>query len=342
MNISAPFIRRPVAATLLTLAIVFAGTLAYFKLPLAAMPKVNFPEVFVEASMPGARPETMAASVATPLERHLSAIADVSEMFSQSSMGSIGIDLTFGLGHNLDGAARDVQAAINAGRADLPAGVNTDYVGSNTYGEPALFLSLTSATLGRERVFDIAQSFFEQKRASVQGVSKAYFGGSSRFAIRVELNRDALSKYGIGLEDVRAALAAANANSPNGAIESGGRRFQIYTNDQANKAADYRSLVVAYRNGLAVTLADVAEVINSVEIPARWGSPMACPRSGPKYSSGPMPISSPPSTGSGRGCPSCALSCHPPSTSLSSPIERSGSEPPCTISSGCCSPPPFW
>ena len=271
MNISAPFIRRPVATTLLTLAIVFAGTLAYFKLPLAAMPKVNFPEVFVEASMPGASPETIAATVATPLERHLSAIADVSEMFSQSSMGSTGIDLTFGLGRNLDGAARDVQAAISAARADLPAGVNPYYVGSNTYGDPALILSLTSATLGRERVFDIAQTFFEEKLASVQGVSKAYFGGSSRFAIRVELNPDALSKYGIGLEDVRAALAAANANSPKGAIESGGRRFQIYTNDQANKAVDYRGLVVAYRNGLAVKLADVAEVIDSVENPRSVG-----------------------------------------------------------------------
>ncbi len=266
MNVSAPFIRRPVATTLLTLAIVFAGTLGYFKLPLAAEPNVNFPSVAVLASMPGASPETMVASVATPLERQLSAIADVSEMTSDSSMGSASINLTFGLGRNLDGAARDVQAAINAARADLPAGVNPTYITSNTFfGDPALILSLTSATLGREQVFDIAQTFFEQRFSSVQGVSKAYFGGSSRYAIRVEINPDALTKYGIGLEDVRAALAAANANSPKGAIQSGGRRFQIYTNDQVSKAKDYQGLVIAYRNGLAVKLADVAEVIDSVE-----------------------------------------------------------------------------
>ena len=229
------------------------------------MPEIHFPVVDVIASMPGASPETMATSVATPLERHLGAIADVREMYSTSMTGSMFVALEFGPGRNLDGAARDVQAAINAARADLPAGVNPTYIASNTFGEPALFVSLTSATLRLEEVFDIAQAFIEQKLASVEGVSKAYFAGSSRYAIRVELNPDALAKYGIGLEDVRAALAAVNANSPKGAIQSGGRRFQIYTNDQISKAKDYEGLVIAYRKGLAVKLADVAEVINSVE-----------------------------------------------------------------------------
>jgi len=266
MNLSAPFIRRPVATTLLTLAIVYGGLIGYFKLPLAAMPEIKFPVVLVEATMPGASPETMATAVSVPLERHLSTIADVSEMDAASAMGWTFIELQFGPGRNIDGALRDVQAAINAARADLPAGVKPSYGTGDIYsGWPALFISLTSATLGPEKVFDIAQAFFEQKLASVEGVSKAYFEASSPYAIRVELNPDALSKYGIGLEDVRAALAAANANSPKGSIQSGGRRFQIYSNDQIGKAKDYEGLVIAYRKGLAVKLADVAEVIDSIE-----------------------------------------------------------------------------
>ncbi len=269
MNLSAPFIRRPVATTLLTLAIVYAGLLGYFKLPLAAMPKLDFPGVNVSASMPGASPETMAASVAAPLERHLSAIADVREMSSISRMGSADITLTFGVGRNIDGAVRDVHAAINAARADLPAGVNPTYYGGShsNVGARALFVSFASATLSREQVYDIMERFGEQKLASVQGASRALFRDFYRYAIRVELNPDALAKYGIGIEDVRAAIAATNANSPKGAIQSGGRRFQIYTNDQVSKAKDYQGLVIAYRNGLAVKLADVAEVIDSVEDP---------------------------------------------------------------------------
>ena len=173
----------------------------------------------------------------------------------------------FGLGRNLDGAARDVQAAINAARADLPAALsgNPQYFKDDKAGGPILFVSLTSATLSPARIYDFASALLEQTLSSVQGVGKAWVFGSSKPAIRVELNPDALSKYGIGLEDVRAALAAANANSPKGAIDSGERRFQIYANDQARKAADYRGLVVAYRNGLAVKLSDLAEVIDSVE-----------------------------------------------------------------------------
>jgi multidrug efflux pump len=264
LNISAPFIARPVATTLLTLAIVLAGILAFFKLPVAALPGVDFPVIAVFAEMSGASPETMAATVATPLERRLGAIADVTEMQSSSTMGSTTILLMFGLGRNLGGAARDVQAAINAARADLPATLsgNPQYFKNDKAGGPILFVSLTSATLSPERIYDLASALLEPLSA-VQGVGKAWVFGSSKPAIRVELNPDALSKYGIGLEDVRAALAA--ANSPKGAIESVERRFQIYANDQARKAADYRGLVVAYRNGLAVKLSDLAEVIDSVE-----------------------------------------------------------------------------
>ena len=269
MNISAPFIERPVATTLLTLAIVYSGILGCFKLPLASLPKVDFPAVSVLASLPGASPETIAATVAAPLERHLSAIAGVSEMSSQSSMGSTGITLTFEPGRNIDGAARDVQAAINAARGGLPAGVTPEYHGGShsNIGARALFVSFASATLSREQVYDLMQGFLEQRLASVQGVGEAIFRDFYRYAIRVDLNPDALAKYGIGIEDVRAAIAATNANSPKGAIQAGGRRFQIYTNDQISKAKDYRGLVIAYRNGLAVKLADLAEVIDSIEDP---------------------------------------------------------------------------
>ncbi len=269
MNISAPFIRRPVATTLLSLAVVLAGGLAFFKLPVAPLPPLEFPVIAVQASMPGASPETMAATVATPLERHLSAIADVTEMSSESTTGSTFVILMFGLGRDLDGAARDVQAAINAARADLPAalGGNPQYYKDDKAGGPILFVSLTSATLSPERIYDFASALLEQTLASVQGVGRAWVFGSSKPAVRIELNPDALSKYGVGFEDVRAALAAANANSPKGAIEVGERRLQIYANDQARRAADYRGLVVAYRNGLAVKLTDVAEVMDSVESP---------------------------------------------------------------------------
>ncbi|WP_026605591.1 efflux RND transporter permease subunit [Methylocapsa acidiphila] len=267
MNVSAPFIRRPVATTLLTLAIVLAGCFAFFKLPVAPLPPLEVPVVAVEASMPGASPELMASAVATPLERHLSAIADVTEMSSESRTGTTSIVLLFGFGRNLDGAARDVQAAINAARADLPAAMsgNPQYYKDDKAGGPILYVSLTSATLSPERIYDFASALLEQTLSSVRGVGKAWIFGSSKPAVRVELNPDALSKYGVGLEDVRAALAAANANSPKGAIEVGEKRLQIYANDQARRAADYRGLVIAYRNGLAVKLSDVAEVEDSVE-----------------------------------------------------------------------------
>jgi multidrug efflux pump len=267
MNLSEPFIRRPVATTLLTFGIALAGTLAYFKLPVSPLPQVDFPTIAVSAQMAGASPDVMAATVATPLERHLGQIADVTEMTSSSSTGSSRITLQFGLNRSIDGAARDVEAAINAARADLPTALrsNPTYRKVNPADAPIMILTLTSATLTAGQLYDSADTILAQKLSQVSGVGQVQIGGSSLPAVRVELNPSALFKYGIGLEDVRAALASANANTPKGSIDVNGQRFQIYTNDQATKAAQYRSLIIAYRNGAAVRLSDVAEIQDSVE-----------------------------------------------------------------------------
>ncbi|HEX9491187.1 MAG TPA: efflux RND transporter permease subunit [Stellaceae bacterium] len=267
MNLSAPFIKRPVATTLLTLGVALAGAVAFFLLPVSPLPQVDFPTISVQAQLPGASPETVATSVATPLERHLGQIADVTEITSSSSVGQTRITLQFGLDRNIDGAARDVQAAINAARADLPASLrsNPTYRKVNPADAPVLILALTSDTLSQGQLYDSAATVLQQKLSQVQGIGQVTVGGSSLPAVRVELNPHALFKYGIGLEDVRAALAAANANAPKGDIEFGGKRYQLYTNDQAREADQYRSLVVAYRNGSAVRLSDLAEVTNSVE-----------------------------------------------------------------------------
>jgi multidrug efflux pump len=267
MNPATLFITRPVAATLLTIGVALAGAVAFFRLPVSPLPQVDFPTISVQAQMPGASPETMATSVAAPLERHLGTIADVSEMTSTSSVGSTRIVLQFGLDRNIDGAARDVQAAINAARVDLPTSLrsNPTYRKVNPADAPVLILALTSATMSQGQLYDAAATVLQQKLSQVDGVGQVQIGGSSLPAVRVELNPQALFKYGIGLEDVRAALAAANANSPKGAIEDARQRWQIYTNDQARQAADYRHLVIAWRNGAPVRLSDMAEVDNSVE-----------------------------------------------------------------------------
>src|SRR6202022_4419700 len=217
--------------------------------------------------MAGASPDTMATTVASPLERHLGQIADVTEMTSQSSVGMTRITLQFGLNRNIDGAARDVQAAINAARADLPTSLrsNPTYHKVNPADAPILILALTSPTLPPGRLYDGASTVLQQALSQVDGVGEVDVSGSANPAVRVELTPQALFHYGIGLEDVRAALAAANANSPKGAIEFGPNRVQVYTNDQATKAAQYRDLVIAYRGGAAVKLSDVAEVVDSVE-----------------------------------------------------------------------------
>src|SRR5271157_5012775 len=267
MNPSAPFIARPVATTLLTIGVALAGVFAFLRLPVAPLPQVDYPTITVSASMPGASPDTMAATVATPLERHLGIIADVTEMSSESAVGITRITLQFNLNRSLNGAARDVQAAINAARADLPASLrqNPSYNKVNPAAAPVALLAMTSETLTRGQIYDAASGVVQQALSQIEGVGQVQVGGSSLPAVRVELNPLALFKYGIGLEDVRAALAAANAHSPKGAIEDGDRRLQIYTNDKANHAEDYRSLVIAYRDGAAVRLSDVAEVEDSVE-----------------------------------------------------------------------------
>jgi multidrug efflux pump len=267
MNFSEIFIRRPVATTLFTSGIVLAGSAAFVHLPVSPLPQVDLPTIQVQASMPGASPETMATTVATPLERHLGTIADVTEMTSSSSVGSTGITLQFGLSRNIDGAARDVQAAINAARADLPSALrsNPNYRKVNPADAPILILALTSSTLTQGDLYDKASTILQQKLLQVDGVGDVGVGGSSLPAVRVELNPSAMFKYGVGLEDVRAALAAANANSPKGAIENSTTHWQIYDNDQSRAAKDYFGLIVAYRNGLPVHLTDVAEVSDSVE-----------------------------------------------------------------------------
>ena len=267
MNISAPFIARPVATTLLTLGIAMAGILGFSKLPVSPLPQVDFPTISVTATLPGASPTTVATSVAEPLERHLGQIADVTEMTSQSGIGQARITLQFGISRDIDGAARDVEAALNAARADLPANLpsNPTYRKVNPADAPILILALTSKTMTQGQMYDAASNILAQRLAQLSGIGNVIIGGSALPAVRVELNPQALYKYGIGLEDVRAALASANANSPKGTIDDGDRRFQIYTNDQANVAADYAPLVIAYRNGAAVQLSDVADVQDSVQ-----------------------------------------------------------------------------
>ena len=267
MNISAPFISRPVATTLLTLAIALGGLLGFSRLPVSPLPQVDFPTISVSATLPGASPNTVSTSVAEPLERHLGQIADVTEMTSQSGIGQARITLQFDVSRDIDGAARDVQAAINASAADLPANLpsNPTYRKVNPADAPILILALTSKTMTQGQMYDAASNILAQRLSQLSGIGNVIIGGSTLPAVRVELNPQALYKYGIGLEDVRASLASANANSPKGTIDDGDRRYQIYTNDQASVAADYVPLVIAYRNGAAVRLADVASVENSVQ-----------------------------------------------------------------------------
>jgi len=267
VNLSAPFIARPVATTLLTFGVLLAGGMAFTKLPVAPLPKVDFPTISVSASLPGASPDTVATSVTTPLERRLGAISGVSEITSTSTVGNSRITLQFDLSRDIDGAARDVQAAINAARADLPTDLrsNPQYRKVNPADAPVMILALTSDTIGQGRIYDAASNVLQQKISQVNGVGQVSLGGASLPAVRVEINPQALAKYQIGLESVRAALAAANANSPKGAIEVGALRYQIYTNDQSRVADDFRDLIIAWRNNGPVRLSDVAEVIDSTE-----------------------------------------------------------------------------
>jgi len=267
MNLSALFINRPVATTLLTLAIALLGTLAFLNLPVGSLPQVDFPTITVQAQIPGASAETMAATVATPLERALGRIAGVTEMTSGSSMGSTRITLQFDLDRDINGAARDVQAAINAASSMLPTGMpnRPSYRRDNPADSPILILALTSDTLSRGQMYDVASTILAQKISQIPGIGQVQIGGAALPAVRVELNPNALSKYGIGLEDVRNTITQTNTNRPKGIMEDGNQRWQIQANDQARKAEDYLPLIVNYRNGAPVRIADLGQVSDSVE-----------------------------------------------------------------------------
>jgi len=267
MNLSRVFIDRPVATTLLTLGVAIAGGLAFRLLPVAPLPQVDFPTISVQASLPGASPETMAATVATPLERALGRIAGVTEMTSSSSLGSTRITLQFDLSRDIDGAARDVQAGINAARVILPSSLpnNPTYRKVNPADAPIMIIALTSDTMTRGQMYDAASTVLAQKLSQIEGIGQVSVGGSSLPAVRVELNPGVLNKYGISTAKVRTAIQAANANKPKGAVEDGDRHWQIGANDQGKVAADYIPLIVSYVNGAPVRLADVGEVVDSVQ-----------------------------------------------------------------------------
>ncbi|HEX7645501.1 MAG TPA: multidrug efflux RND transporter permease subunit [Burkholderiaceae bacterium] len=267
MNLSYPFIKRPIATTLLTIGVALAGMVAFNLLPVSPMPRVDIPTISVYASLPGADPETMATSVATPLERSLGRIAAVTEMTSNSALGSANINIQFDLSRDIDGAARDVQAAINAARVDLPLTLrsNPTYRKANPADAPIIILALTSDTMTQGQMYDSASTIVAQKLSQVSGVGNVAVGGSSLPGVRVELNPDALNRYQVALEDVRIALAASNANRPKGFLENGEKQWQVETTDQGKKAVDYKNLVVAWRKGQPVTLESLGTVVDSVE-----------------------------------------------------------------------------
>jgi multidrug efflux pump len=269
VNLSRPFIERPIGTTLLTIALALVGAVAFFALPVAPLPQVDYPAISVNASLPGASPATIASSVASPLERRLGAIPGVNEVTSSSRNGTARVSLQFELNRKIDAAAREVQAAINAARADLPLSLraNPSYSKSNPADTPVIVLALTSATRSPGQIYEAVANLVQQKLSQVKGVGEVELGGGSLPAVRVQLQPFALNRYGIAMEDVRAAIQASAANRPKGQIEQGAQRYQIYTDTGVTvlSAAAYRELVLAWRNGAPVRLSDVAEVIDSVE-----------------------------------------------------------------------------
>ncbi|MBZ5547688.1 MAG: multidrug efflux RND transporter permease subunit [Acidobacteriia bacterium] len=267
MNVSAPFIKRPVGTSLLAAALLIAGILAFNFLPVAPLPQVEFPVIQVQAGLPGASPETMASAVATPLERQFGRIAGINQMTSTSSLGSTNIALQFDLNRNIDGAARDVQAAINAARSQLPSYLpgNPTYHKANPADAPILILALTSETITRPNIYDAADSILAQKLSQIEGVGQVFVGGGAKPAVRAEVNPTLLNKLGVGLDTVRAALNQANAHSPKGEFSGPINVWSIRANDQIFRADQYRKLIVSYKNGAAVRLGDVADVEDSVE-----------------------------------------------------------------------------
>jgi multidrug efflux pump len=267
MNLSTPFIQRPVATTLLTLAIAIAGAIAFLVLPIAALPQIDYPTIEVQATLPGASPEIMASSVATPLERQFGRIAGITEMSSSSYLGNTSIALQFDLNRNIDGASRDVQAAINAARSYLPANLpsNPTYQKVNPADSPIVVIVLTSKIYDRGRLYDAASTIMQQKLSQIAGVGQVNLGGSSLPAVRVDINPTQLNSYGLGLQDVKNMLSQQNANEPKGQIWDGHTTADILANDQLLKADYYKPLIVGYHNGAAIKLADIADVQDSVE-----------------------------------------------------------------------------
>jgi multidrug efflux pump len=267
MSLSSPFIRRPVATTLLTAAIALAGAVAFRELPVSPLPQIDFPTIAVGASLPGASPEIMASSIATPLERQFGKIAGITEMTSSSNLGTTSVTLQFDLNRNIDGAARDVQAAINAARSYLPANLpgNPTYRKVNPADAPIMILALTSGVYDRGALYDAASTIMQQRLSQIQGVGQVTVGGSSLPAVRVDVNPTQLNSYGLGLQDVASMLSTQNANSPKGQMTDNAITADVVTNDQLLKAVDYMPLVVGYHNGAAVKLSDVAHVQDSTE-----------------------------------------------------------------------------
>jgi multidrug efflux pump len=267
VSLSSPFIARPVATTLLTAAIALAGTLGYFELPVAPLPQVDFPTIQVSAALPGASPETMASAVASPLERQFGRIAGITEMSSTATLGTTSITMQFDLNRNIDAAARDVQAAINAARRQLPTNLPSDpnYRKVNPADAPVMILSLTSQTYPKPRIYDAASSIVAQKLAQIDGVGQVFVGGGSAPAVRIAVDPTLLNNLGLGLDDVRAAIVAANTNRPKGSISNNDRAWVIQTNDQLFSAAEYKPLIIAHRNGAPIRLSDVATVVDSLE-----------------------------------------------------------------------------
>ena len=267
MNISAPFIRRPVATTLITVGIAFAGVLAYRVLPVSPLPQVDFPTISVSASLPGGSAEIMASSVATPLERQFGHIAGVTEMTSASSLGTTSITIQFDLNRNIDGAARDVEAAINAARTYLPTNLpsNPTYRKVNPADAPIMILGLTSDKFGPARLYDAASTVIQQKLSQIQGVGQVNVGGGALPSVRVDVNPGQLANYGLSMANVQSVLSLQNADLPKGQFTDGNVTADILANDQISHAADYKPLIIGYNKGAAVRLSDVAQVTDSVQ-----------------------------------------------------------------------------
>src|ERR1700683_1655854 len=267
MNLSAPFIRRPVGTTLLTIAVVIAGVIAFVVLPVAPLPQVDFPTISVQAGLPGASAQIMAASVATPLERQFSHIAGITEMTSSSQLGSSQVTLQFDLSRNIDGAARDVQAAINAARTYLPANLpsNPSYRKVNPADSPIMLLSLTSNKYDITKIYDLASTILEQKLSQIQGVGQVGVQGGATPSVRVEVKPTKLESFGLTLGRIQSVLSLQNSHEPRGQLSDNGVSRDIITNDQISEAADYRPLIVGYQNGEAIRLSDVADVVDSTQ-----------------------------------------------------------------------------